>query len=534
MSVSVKKKAAVLAAGAVVTAAVGTASLPDSAQDLIDASNALYAKSEEQGMALPDKPGLWDVITGLDGMVPTVGTEMSLKVSEAGDVAAGDALTLCHQLTAGEATDLVDGTLLAVDTATYEGKTYAAVVFNRIVDGAPYAFLGAVELADGTATVGDVVGVSSGALPEADVAILPATGVVVAVYPKDVRAMSYSAQIGAGATLTELGWGKVVEDGSPYNIRIAAEAAGFAISCVRTVAGVPTLSVVEGCQMLPETGLGYTPAVDMTADAFPVLAGCSFDLAPAPERWDLAMSCNYQEVLTLENIRDNIVLYLSCPKADDKGQYVVPVRMAADTWMEPTGYTDQGVDWAVSGPTAVSAGWGDGESLCHVVTVGRHEKRGMAWATGTFYIMGVGESIPQTLVADSTAPQTVQNVMEVGGALGTPGAVSIAADGKLYVTPCELGGDATGPTVTAAEDVVRGVAIASKGNTVWCITQGEDGWIRLIPLTAEKVVRKANPGDIVDGTAIQGGKPGEMCRASITRPLDDIYFAPDEGGDAPA
>ncbi len=533
MSLSTKQKAAALAAGAVVTAAVGAASLPDSAQDLADATTALYAKSEDRGMALPDKPGLWDVITGLDGMVPTAGTEMSLKVSQAGDVKAGDALTLCHQLTAGAAAELVDGTLLAVDTATYEGTTYAAVVFNREVDGEPYAFLGAVELgSDGTATMGDVVILTAEALSEADVAILPATGQAVAVYPKDGRALAAGAQIGVGATLTDLGRCEVVESGSPYNLRIAATSAVFAVSCVRTVADVPTLSVVMGCQRLPETGLGYTPAVDMTADAFPVLEGCVFDPASAPERWDLAVSGDGRE-MTAENIGDKLVVYLSCPKADGKGQYVVPVRMAADTWLAPTGYTDQGVDWAVSGPTAVNAGWGD-RSLSTVVTVNRCDKPGAVWATMELYCLDTEESIPQSNTYCITEPQTVQDVTEVGGALGTPGAVSMAADGKLYVTPCELGGDATGPTVTAAEDIVRGTVITSEGNTVWCVTQGGDGWIRLLPLTAERVVRKASPGDTVDGTVIQGGKPGELCRASIWRPPDDDYFAPDVGGDDPA
>ncbi len=109
----------------------------------------------------------------------------------------------------------------------------------------------------------------------------------------------------------------------------------------------------------------------------------------------------------------------------------------------------------------------------------------------------------------------------------------MTADGKLYVTPFEPDYGTDGPTITVAEDIVRGAAIASKGNTVWCITQGEDGWIRLIPLTAEKVVRKAVFHNIVDGTAIQGGKPGETCKASIWRPPDDDYFAPNVGEDAP-
>lgn len=534
MGMTKKQKAAALAAGAVVTAAVGAATLPDSAQELVDSTQALYAKSEEQGMALPDKPGLWDVITGLDGMVPTAGTEMSLKVSEAGDVAAGDELVLCHQLTAGEATDLVDGTLLAVDTATYKGKTYAAVVFNRDVDGEPYAFLGVVELGDdGTATEGGMVFLGPGALPEADVAILPYSGHAVVVYPKDGRAMAYTAQIGDGATLTFTAQFEVVDGGSPYNLRIAASGVMFDLSCVRTVNGTPTLSMVAGILNMEAKDWGYTPVVDMTVDAFPVLEGFSFDPAPAPERWDLAISNDYREETVPEDAVATRVTYLSCPKADGKGQYVLLVRFGDPTFLEPMGYTERVSGGEISGPTAVNAGWAD-ISLSIVVTVNRLESLGTAWITMELYALDAGESIPQSNTYCITEPQTVQNVTEVGSVRGWPGAVSMTADGKLYVTPFEPDYGTEGPTITVAEDVVRGVVIASEGNTVWCITQGEDGWIRLLPLTAEKVVRKAVFHNIVDGTAIQGGKPGEMCKASITRPPDDDYFAPDEGEKEPA
>ncbi len=528
-----KQKAAVLAAGAVVTAAVGAASLPDSAQELVDSTQALYVKSEDRGMVLPESPGIRDVRDGMYDMAPTQGRDMELVISEEGTIEAGDDLTLCHQYKQdGDPLMLLDNaTLLAVDTAKYKGTTYAAVVCTHVVDEVPFTYLGVVELGE-TPKMGGIIPLAEGALPEADVAIIPFSGLVVAVYAKDGIAWAECAQIGDGATLESKGYSDLVT-GDPVNLNVAAdEFVCFAVSCVRTVEGVPTISVVQGLQEYPDTTIGYSEPIDLTADHFPALKDLSFDPAQAPAKWDLDITAPSPQTETVNFLTDGAA-YLSCPKAEGKGHNLITLRTGGE-WLHPVSYSARTFDGEVSGGTKVYAGTAD-TPLANVITTNRNPETGKAWATMSGYALADTYEYPKGRDLVSTKAVTAREITDVASTSNDcPGAISMVADGILYLTAFEIPQCDRGPTQAVAENVARAMLADTWNNTVWCVTQSRDGLLWLTKYVPETVVRKAYSGDTVDGTAIQGGKPGETCKASITRPPDDDYFAPDGGEKEPA
>ncbi len=528
-----KQKAAALAAGAVVTAAVGAASLPNSAQDLVDSTQALYVKSEDRGMTLPEGPGIRDVRDGMYDMAPTQGRDMELVISEDGAIEAGDDLTLCHQYKQdGEPLMLLDNAaLLAVDTAKYEGTTYAAVVCTRVVEDVPVTYLGVVELGE-TPKMGGIIPLAEGALPEADVAIIPYTGMAVAVYAKDGVAWARCAQIGPGATLESKSYSDLVA-GDPVNLTVAAdEFVCFAFSCVRTVDGVPTISVVQGLQQYPDTTIGYSEPIDLTADHFPALKNLTFDPAQAPAKWDLAITAPTPQTETA-NFNTDGAAYLSCPKPGGKGHNLITLRTGGE-WLHPVSHMERTFDGEVSGGTAVYAGTAD-TPIASVITTNRNPETGKAWATMSGYTLEDAYDYPQGRDLVSTKAVTAREITDVASiSYDCPGVISMVADGQLYLTAFELPSGDRGPTQAVAENVARTMIADAWDSTVWCVTQSRDGLLWLTKYIPERVVRKAYSGDTVDGTAIQGGEPGATCKASIWRDAADDYFQPIEGGEKTA
>lgn len=538
----VKKKAALLAAGAVVTATVAvpvlsgsntgtTRDLPDSAQELVDSTTALYDKSEDRGLTLPEDPGIRDVRDGMYGMAPTQGRDMELKISAEGAIEAGDDLTLCHQFErVGDANNILDNsTLLAVDTATYEGVTYMAIVLTRVVEEGPFTYLGVVELGD-TPKVGGMIVLSEGALTDADVAIVPTSGLVIAAYAKGDVAWARCAQIGPDATLeskSRCDWAT----GNPVNVNVAVdELISVVFSCVHEVDGSPVITVVQGFQQLPDPTLGISEPIDLTVERFPALRNMSFDPAQAPGNWDLAITGNW-------NVEGSFAVdgtaYLSCPKEGDDGHNVITLRTDRE-WIHPVSHTERVFEGEVNGGTSVEAGRAD-YPLGLVVTVNRNDQTGKAWATLRGYILEDAYGYPSGRDLTSTRAVTAQDITDVDVVYNpTLGAISMVADGVLYLTTYEVPSCDRGPTLSAGDNIARGMSVGTGDGTVWCVTESKDGLIWLSKYVPVPVVRKAYDGDTVDGTAIQGGEPGAMCKASIWRDASDDYFKPTEGGEGQA
>lgn len=539
-----KQKAAALAAGVAITAAVGTASLPDSAQELVDATQSLYAKSEDRGITLPEDPGIRDVRNGMYDMAPTQGRDMELTVSAEGPIETGDNLTLCHQFkkSGGSTMFLDNATLLAVDTAYYtdtetkEVTTYAAIVFTRVVDEGPYTYMGVMELGE-TPTLGGMIILAEGALPEADVTILPAYGLAVATYTNFGVSWAKCAQIGPGATLENAGRCEVAT-GDPVNLNVDSdEMVNLVFSCVRTVDGKSVISVVHGVPQTKEnlTTLVLSEPIDLTADRFPALKNLTFDPAQAPEQWDLAITADFSAISEEpETITEATAFlydgtaYLSCPKADGKGQNVIILRTGEEL-LHPVSLTERTFDGEVSGVTAVTAYPGN---TGVVATINHDPRDGSSWATLQSYNLADTYDYPHGRHEASTGSVIAQSITDVGFAIGTsPWPSMMVADGTLYLTAHEMFRHDRGPTQAVAENVARGTVMITGDDTVWCVTQSTDGALWLTPYKAEKVVRKAYEGSTVDGTAIQGGEPGETCKASIWRDATDDYFAPIGGGE---
>lgn len=530
-----RQKAGVLAAGVATTAVVGFGAylatpeepdLPKSAQEMVDATKALYEKAEDRGMTLPNTPGIRDVRDGMYEMAPTNGREMELVVSSEGPIENGDDVVLCHQYVEGEPMMFIDNaTLLAVDRATYDGVSYASVVFTRNVDGEPFTFMGVIQLnRDGTSVLGGMVPVTDGAVTDADVAIFPVTGLTVAVYTKGDVAKGKIAQIGAGATMEDIGsfeWAS----GNPYNVSIAAdEAVSFALSCVHKSGDDTNIMLVQGYQQYPDTKLALSEPIELTEDRFPALRGFKFDASVAPDRWDLAATGN---IMAEGGFVEDGTVFLICPRAGGKGHHVLTLRTDKE-FLHPVSHTENVFDGETGGPSCAYAGTAT-YPIAMVCVTNRNDMTGKMWASMRCYIV----QNPNEEIAGqnffNTRQLQVNDITDISYAtMMYPGCMSMTADNIFYLT--SYSDWARGPTQAFGGDVVRSTTVGGYNGTVWGFVQKTDGTLWVTHYTPTPVVREALEGEHVDGTAVIGGEIGAKCKASIWRAEDDRYFAPLEEG----
>lgn len=524
--------------------------------DLEQAVSNLVDKSDERGMTLPQSPGINDVTTGMGGMSPTKGTTRTVQVASGGEVAKGDYIKVCEELTALEGKSFASGVVrvVAVTSNGVDGIHCA----DRI------AFLTAILYAKGgntylrIAKIGDtgsvtfsnnLVIVDGVELEAADMAFDHDGKQCFIVFAKDGDGWMSRVQCSPTENHISLTWSdRWRQGGDPQNICMAYDSfSDFACICSTVL---PNGSTNEGerCAVLEEMWVGATGAVIsptpcvLTAETYPCLYGIDYSTAPTTGGWDIAYTANwYNDMMArmalggenesiVEDDAKSFIIHITYPTGKAGGRGLVVVDHDLEMVCHARSYVETVVaGYSSSSTTALDVAATTGELGYMAMTDVVHS---VATEDQNFLFIetyGLQRDGVKPVGYMRTRPEEVYKapLEDISYALmDKECAIGYTVDGAMYAQIHELqrSGSVFGPAIKVA-DAVKGYAgvVPVSGDMVACIYVDEAGAGRIVPMSKTRVVAKEMETMAAwsVGTALEDGKAGENIRA-------DLNYWPDE------
>ncbi len=520
-----------------------------------EAVNGLVDKSVERGMDIPARtenytPGINGVVRGLDGMAPTSGTTMEVRVSKEGSLSRGDHLRVCKEFTTGATIRFAKGGVKVIaavsnmtDVETPDVENNIAILFSQSGDTKLKTIQYNKEAAEWH--MGNTVTILTGVeLTAADMA-MGSTGECLIAYNRDGDGIITLVECNPRTRVNTLGWTDIwMDGGDPENICMAYDPAFhmMTICCTRLPEG-STADADRYAVLVDMHPDSYalrlqSGEVPLTPEAQPGLYGIQYDTDAFAQGWDIEFAGNwYYDRLAKDPdapVPYDYVLFVTYPHPDGDQRGIIVAENSMGGQSKVKTYVNSPVIGSV--PTVAMKEIHTGTvydhlstvALVHGVTRLDKDNQPKSRVAVELYATLKKESKPVSLLWREGRRKYNTNISRICVGNVGPGTAYIGyANGNtMYGMLVEFRAEGTGSVMGPEINVgtfqeFATICPVDEERAAYIYQSSGDGYVRL--LTAQRVVAETTV-DQADGTALESGRTGETIQADMTYWPSDVTY----------